>query len=111
MSKQKNILERKLRGFKELKSLMKVKKCCSNKCLHAINVGVKYILYHVLKHFQIHCNFITLEVDRKLSIFCRHDFCDFVRCHKSFFPSLVKCNYEIKKFSPKGVVDTNINFN
>ena len=28
-----------------------------------------------------------------------------------FFPSLVKHNYENNKFSPKGKVNTNINFN
>ena len=64
---------------------------------------------HVLEHFQIHYNYVPTKIDRKLNIFCRHDFRGFVRYRKSFVSSLVKHNYD--KFSPKGEVDVNINFN
>ena len=46
--------------------------------MFTIYTEVKYILRHVVEHFQIQCNYIILEIDQKLNFFCRNDFRDFV---------------------------------
>ena len=81
LSKQKTLWKKKKKTLNQ-----KFQRTATNVVINVYyDMGVKHILCHVLDHFQIHLNYITLEVDWKLNIFCRY-FRDFVRLLQKFLP-------------------------